>query len=294
VSTSGVVPMMERLAKDCPVALAVSLHAPTDPLRDSLVPLNKKYPLEELLRTPVLPTWNTRRATSSPSSTACSKASTTSPSRPMNWWHWCASTVCRCKFNLIPFNPFPQSGLSARRKNELLAFARVLSPMPVSSPLCARQVATTSTRPVASWPATCGTAPGVAERRIARQRTIMLTPVTYRMTNQGRLTRWFTATFAGIVEAVGHLRGASGRLHCWQLGVLRDRPPDETPPSADRIMVTRRTNPRPQARAHSLELAVGYFEQGQTTIALDELKQALAPTRISPMRTTCAAWSTCA
>src|SRR5690606_16297691 len=48
VSTSGVVPMMDRLAKDCPVALAVSLHAPNDALRDRLVPLNKKYPLAEL------------------------------------------------------------------------------------------------------------------------------------------------------------------------------------------------------------------------------------------------------
>lgn len=49
VSTSGVVPMIDRLREDCPVALAVSLHAPTDPLRDQLVPLNKKYPIAELL-----------------------------------------------------------------------------------------------------------------------------------------------------------------------------------------------------------------------------------------------------
>jgi 23S rRNA (adenine2503-C2)-methyltransferase len=49
VSTSGVVPMIERLQKDCPVALAVSLHAPNDALRDSLVPLNRKYPIDELL-----------------------------------------------------------------------------------------------------------------------------------------------------------------------------------------------------------------------------------------------------
>src|SRR6187402_2756571 len=49
VSTSGVVPMVERLRDDCPVSLAVSLHAPDDALRDQLVPLNKKYPLHELL-----------------------------------------------------------------------------------------------------------------------------------------------------------------------------------------------------------------------------------------------------
>ena len=50
VSTSGVVPMMDRLAQDCPVALAVSLHAPDDELRSNLVPLNKKYPIAELLQ----------------------------------------------------------------------------------------------------------------------------------------------------------------------------------------------------------------------------------------------------
>ena len=49
VSTSGVVPMIERLRDDCPVALAVSLHAPDDALRDELVPLNRKYPIAELL-----------------------------------------------------------------------------------------------------------------------------------------------------------------------------------------------------------------------------------------------------
>ena len=49
VSTSGVVPMMDRLRDACPVALAVSLHAPNDALRDRLVPLNRKYPLRELL-----------------------------------------------------------------------------------------------------------------------------------------------------------------------------------------------------------------------------------------------------
>ncbi len=49
VSTSGVVPMMDRLAQDCPVALAVSLHAPNDALRNELVPLNQKYPLKELI-----------------------------------------------------------------------------------------------------------------------------------------------------------------------------------------------------------------------------------------------------
>ena len=49
VSTSGVIPGMDRLRDECPVALAVSLHAPNDALRDELVPLNRKYPLRELI-----------------------------------------------------------------------------------------------------------------------------------------------------------------------------------------------------------------------------------------------------
>ena len=73
VSTSGVVPMIDRLRDDCPVALAVSLHAPDDALRDDLVPLNRKYPIDELLARAAA-TSSARRATSSPSSTACSTA----------------------------------------------------------------------------------------------------------------------------------------------------------------------------------------------------------------------------
>ncbi|HEY3645838.1 MAG TPA: 23S rRNA (adenine(2503)-C(2))-methyltransferase RlmN, partial [Gammaproteobacteria bacterium] len=50
VSTSGLVPTMDKLAEDCDVALAVSLHAPTDALRDVLVPINKVHPIEELMQ----------------------------------------------------------------------------------------------------------------------------------------------------------------------------------------------------------------------------------------------------
>jgi 23S rRNA (adenine2503-C2)-methyltransferase len=49
LSTSGIVPAIDRLREECPVALAISLHAPTDALRDELVPINKKYPLRQLL-----------------------------------------------------------------------------------------------------------------------------------------------------------------------------------------------------------------------------------------------------
>ena len=129
VSTSGVVPMIERLAQDCPVALAVSLHAPTDDLRDRLVPLNKKYPLKELLD-------------------ACQRYLRFAP-RDFITFEYCmldgvndAPTQAAelvellrqaggglhwCKLNLIPFNPFAQSGLHRSSAAAVAAFAKVLS-----------------------------------------------------------------------------------------------------------------------------------------------------------------------
>jgi len=124
VSTSGVVPMIERLMADCPVALAVSLHAPTDTLRDDLVPLNRKYPLAELL-------------------TAC-KAYLQAAPRDFITFEYCmldgvndSAEQARallelvrgrvpCKFNLIPFKPFPASGLRRSPRERVVAFANVL------------------------------------------------------------------------------------------------------------------------------------------------------------------------
>ncbi len=124
VSTSGVVPMIDRLREDCPVALAVSLHAPNDPLRDELVPLNRKYPIDELLA-------------------ACARYLERAP-RDFITFEYCMldgvndtpeharqllATVpqrVRCKFNLIPFNPFPQSGLKRSSRERVEAFAKVL------------------------------------------------------------------------------------------------------------------------------------------------------------------------
>ena len=126
VSTSGVVPMMERLMLDCPVAMAVSLHAPNDPLRDHLVPLNKKYPLAELLAT-------------------C-KAYLQHAPRDFITFEYCMldgvndqpehaqqlialvrEHGVRCKFNLIPFNPFPASGLTRSPNAVVQAFGRALN-----------------------------------------------------------------------------------------------------------------------------------------------------------------------
>jgi 23S rRNA (adenine2503-C2)-methyltransferase len=124
VSTSGVVPMIDRLREECPVALAVSLHAPDDALRDDLVPLNRKYPLAELLA-------------------ACSRYLDAAP-RDFITFEYCmldgindapeqAHALVRllkdriaCKLNLIPFNPFPQSGLRCSPRQRVLAFAGVL------------------------------------------------------------------------------------------------------------------------------------------------------------------------
>ncbi len=128
VSTSGVVPMMDRLAQDCPVALAVSLHAPNDELRNNLVPLNKKYPIAELLQ-------------------ACGRYQQAAP-RDFITFEYCmldgvndqpahalelvslvrqhAAQGLSCKFNLIPFNPFPASGLRRSAMAQVMAFAKIL------------------------------------------------------------------------------------------------------------------------------------------------------------------------
>ncbi|MGG1943615.1 23S rRNA (adenine(2503)-C(2))-methyltransferase RlmN [Trinickia sp. NRRL B-1857] len=123
VSTSGVVPMMDRLGADLPVALAVSLHAPNDALRDILVPLNKKYPLRELMA-------------------ACRRYLEVAP-RDFITFEYCMldgvndsdaharellalTADVPCKFNLIPFNPFPESGLLRSKNDRIKRFAQVL------------------------------------------------------------------------------------------------------------------------------------------------------------------------
>jgi 23S rRNA (adenine2503-C2)-methyltransferase len=129
VSTSGVVPMIERLREDCPVALAVSLHAPDDALRNELVPLNRKYPIDELLaacrgylaRAPrdfitieycMLDGVNDSLEQAQ-ALLALLRGSPAQPGLP-------------CKINLIPFNPFSESGLRRSPPARVAAFAAVL------------------------------------------------------------------------------------------------------------------------------------------------------------------------
>ncbi len=169
--------MMDRLAQDCPVALAVSLHAPTDPLRDNLVPLNRKYPLAMLLA-------------------ACRRYLEAAP-RDFITFEYCmldgvndqpeharalidlvrhhGGRGVSCKLNLIPFNPFPASGLSRSPQKQVLAFAKMLSDAGI--------VTTVRKTRGDDIDAACGQLAGdVKDRtrvgeRIAQQRTVMLKPV---------------------------------------------------------------------------------------------------------------------
>ena len=185
VSTSGVVPMMDRLGEDCPVALAVSLHAPNDALRDNLVPLNRKYPLAELLD-------------------ACNRYLAHAP-RDFITFEYCmldgvndqpehaqqliellrhhAGRGVPCKLNLIPFNPFPASGLTRSPPAQVAAFARKL--------IDAGIVTTVRKTRGDDIDAACGQLAGDVQdrtrvgQRIAQQRTVMLKPVHVPATKEG-------------------------------------------------------------------------------------------------------------
>jgi 23S rRNA (adenine2503-C2)-methyltransferase len=124
LSTSGMVPQIDRLGADCPVALAVSLHAPNDALRDRLVPLNRKYPLADLMA-------------------ACRRYLRVAPRDFITFEYVMLDGVndddshadeivalvadVPCKFNLIPFNAFPQSGLARSSPERIRAFAQRLT-----------------------------------------------------------------------------------------------------------------------------------------------------------------------
>lgn len=106
LSTSGVVPAMEKLSKVSDVALAVSLHAPNDALRDELVPLNKKYPLKELLAACKAYYGNDkkRKITMEYVMLAGINDSRAHADQLINILHGVPAKV-----NLIPFNPFPNT-----------------------------------------------------------------------------------------------------------------------------------------------------------------------------------------
>jgi 23S rRNA (adenine2503-C2)-methyltransferase len=125
VSTSGVVPMIERLRDDCPVALAVSLHAPDDALRDDLVPLNRKYPLAELLAT--CKDYLAKAPRDFITFEYCMLAGVNdSDAQARELLALVERSDVSCKFNLIPFNPFPESGLKRSPNERITSFLRVL------------------------------------------------------------------------------------------------------------------------------------------------------------------------
>jgi 23S rRNA (adenine2503-C2)-methyltransferase len=124
LSTSGIVPAIDRLRDDCPVALAVSLHAPDDALRDRLVPINRKYPIATLLA-------------------ACVRYLERAPRNFVTFeyvmldgvndsvGHAHALAACvrdvPCKVNLIPWNPFPGAEFRTSPRSRILAFQQVLA-----------------------------------------------------------------------------------------------------------------------------------------------------------------------
>jgi 23S rRNA (adenine2503-C2)-methyltransferase len=124
VSTSGLVRQIDKLAAACPVALAVSLHAPNNELRDKIMPINRKHPIEDLLD-------------------ACRRYLKVAPRDFITFEYIMIGGVndsplhareliecvkgVPCKFNLIPFNPFPDSGLARSREEDVREFSRILN-----------------------------------------------------------------------------------------------------------------------------------------------------------------------
>lgn len=123
LSTSGMIPGIDKLKDDCPVSLAISLHASNDEVRDEIIPLNKKYPIKDLLA-------------------SCSRYLSSSPKDFITFEYVMLKGVndklqhahelikivgnMPCKFNLIPFNPFPNSGFESSSRNQILQFQKVL------------------------------------------------------------------------------------------------------------------------------------------------------------------------
>ena len=124
VSTSGLVRQIDKLAELCPVALAVSLHAPNNELRDKIMPINRKHPIETLMD-------------------ACQRYLKVAPRDFITFEYIMIGGVndtlahakelirlvekVPCKFNLIPFNPFPDSGLKRSQEGDVKAFAKRLN-----------------------------------------------------------------------------------------------------------------------------------------------------------------------
>ena len=162
LSTSGIVPAIDRLRDTCPVALAVSLHAPNDALRDTLVPINRKYPLSELLA-------------------ACQRYLDRAPRDFITFEYVMLEGVndgaeharqlvalvreVPCKFNLIPFNAFPNSGFKRSSAEAIRRFAEIL--------ISAGLVVTTRKTRGDDIDAACGQLAGRVEDKTRRTRRVV-------------------------------------------------------------------------------------------------------------------------
>ena len=123
LSTSGLLPEMQSLSKDCPVSLAVSLHAPDDELRNKLVPINRRYPVLKLMQ-------------------ACRDYTKGLPHQKVTFEYVMLADVndtdlharklaklvanVPCKINLIPFNPFANSGYKSSPLSRINRFRDIL------------------------------------------------------------------------------------------------------------------------------------------------------------------------
>ena len=166
VSTAGLVPAMDRLRAEVPVALAVSLHAPTDTLRDELVPINRKYPLRELM-------------------SACQRYLEDAPRDFITFEYVLLAGIndsdadarallsltrgTPCKFNLIPFNPFPGSAYRKPAAERVRRFQEIL--------MNADVVATVRKTRGDDIDAACGQLAGQVKDRSRRQLALQTIPV---------------------------------------------------------------------------------------------------------------------
>ena len=124
LSTSGVVPMINKLAEQMDVALALSLHAPNNALRNQLVPLNKKYPLEVLLPACKNYIAGLGEKRSLTVEYTLLKGVNDQPEHAAEMIELLRDIPC--KINLIPFNPFPHSGYERPSNNAIRRFQDLL------------------------------------------------------------------------------------------------------------------------------------------------------------------------
>jgi len=166
LSTSGIVPLIDRLRDECPVALAVSLHAPNNALRDQLVPINRKHPLADLMA-------------------ACLRYLERAPRDFVTFEYVmldgvndsaaCAEELLAltrdvpCKFNLIPFNPFPGTEFRTSPRERVRAFQQIL--------MDAERVATIRKTRGDDIDAACGQLAGQVQDRTKRRLATRIVPV---------------------------------------------------------------------------------------------------------------------